>query len=338
VIPELNIGPLVAPGKSQTFRWYAGDLRAVSQGAGTLLRRVNFIATPIEFGGSNINPADVMKQGAKGLVGALVIGPQGATITENDTTWDHQQTDQTKTRKTRASGTFGTNIRDFAVMYQKGQNHYYADGEPVENMGGEAEASDSGQMAINYGTEPMWFRFGLQPTAPFGNAGTAGSMGAVPNPEDAYSNTLVGGDPATPVFTAAPGAPVRLHVLGAAGGTSRGSTFQLDGHLWQRAPYVCPGQNDGLGALLSGKCNWTDFGATTFEPGSRAIGVNPIGKYLGGQESILPGAHFDIVLPGAGLGPTGGAGGVGKVPGDYLFRTQDSFGNTEGLWGILRVE
>jgi len=26
------------------------------------------------------------------------------------------------------------------------------------------------------------------------------------------------------------------------------------------------------------------------------------------------------------------------VSGDYLFRDQGSFGNTEGLWGILRVE
>jgi hypothetical protein len=127
-----------------------------------------------------------------------------------------------------------------------------------------------------------------------------------------------------------------MHVL-MSSGPSRGSTFNLHGHVWQRAPYICPGQNDGLPGL-TGKCNWTDFGAANFEPGSRAIGVNPIGMYLGGQESVLPGAHFDIVLPGNGLGPTGGAGGVNGVPGDYLFRSQESFGNTEGLWGILRVE
>ncbi|MBF8257882.1 MAG: hypothetical protein HW377_256, partial [Actinobacteria bacterium] len=344
VSPELNIGPLVAPGRSQTFRWYAGDLRDVPAG-GLLVQRVNIVATPIEFGGANLIPADVVKQGPKGLSGALVIGPQGATITEADTTWDHQQTDPNVTRKTRASGTFGADIRDFAAVFQKAQNHYYADGEPVENIGGEAESGDAGQMSVNYGSEPMWFRFGLQPRAPFGNAGTPGSFGAVPNPEEAYSNDLpgVGGDPATPVFTAAAGAPTRMHVLGGSGGTTRGSVFHLHGHLWQRAPYVCPGQNDGLGPLLDGKCNWTNFPrnrteALAFVPGSHAIGVNPIGMYLGAQESVLPGAHFDIVLPGAGLGPTGGAGGVGQVPGDYLFRDQGSFGNTEGLWGILRVQ
>jgi hypothetical protein len=180
----------------------------------------------------------------------------------------------------------------------------------------------------------MWFRYGLQPHVPFGNAGAAGSLGAVPNPEQAYSNALAGGDPATPVFTANAGAPVRLHVLNPAG-VERGTVFQLHGHLWQRAPYVCPGQNDGTG--LEGKCNWTNFGDANFEIGSRALGVNPIGMYLGAQESILPGAHFDIVLPGDGIAH-GGAGGAGKVPGDYLFRDQGAFGNTQGLWGIMRVE
>jgi hypothetical protein len=346
VLPEGNLGPLVAPGRTKTFRWYAGDFRARDAG-GIIVQRVNFVTTPLEFGGANIGPADVIEQGPKGLIGALVIGPQGASITESDTAWDHQQTDPAVLRETRAAGTFSGTIRDFALVFQDGLNLRYGDGTPVEHIAAGEEPPGAASKAVNYGTEPMWFRFGLQPTAAFGNAGTAGSLGAVPNPEDAYSNALVGGDPATPVFTAAPGAPVRMHVLYPAGTSvddlhNRGIVFGLNGHLWQRAPYICPGQNDGLPGL-TGKCNWTDFprNATeqaAFEPGSRAIGLNPIGMYLGGQESVLPGAHFDIVLPGEGLGPTGGAGGVEKVPGDYLFRDQGSFGNTQGLWGILRVE
>lgn len=338
VEPESNIGPLVAPGKTQTFRWYAGDLQSVNAASG-LLQLVNIVATPIEFGGANLGPADVIKHGQKGFIGALVIGPQGATITETDTAWDHQQNDQATTRRTRASATFGPDTRDFAAVIQKGLNLRYGDGAAVENIASEGagtpeDSQDSGQMAINYGTEPLWFRFGLQPHAPFGNAGASGSLGAVPNPELAYSNDLAGGDPATPVFKAAPGAPVRMHVLNPAG-VERGTVFQLHGHLWQRAPYVCPGQTDGTG--LPGKCNWTNFGDPGFEIGSRAIGVNPIGMYLGSQESILPGSHIDIVLPGDGIAH-GGAGGAGKVAGDYLFRDQGSFGNTQGLWGIMRVE
>jgi hypothetical protein len=324
---------VVAPGKNKTYRWYVGDIMPVRAG-----NRFNLVATPIEFGGANLMAADVIKQGQKGMVGALSIGPASATIDESDTTWDHQQANQSATRETRASATLNNTIRDFTLVFQKGLNLRYSDGTAVENIASEGagapeDPQDSGQMALNYGTEPMWFRFGLQPDAPFGN--TPGGFGAVPNPEDAYSNALVGGDPATPVFGAAAGAPVRMHVL-VPSGVERGSVFTLQGHLWQRAPYVCPGQNDGV-AGLDGKCNWTDFGSANFEPGSRAIGVNPIGMYLGAQDSLLPAAHFDIVLPGAGS-PTGGAGGVGEVAGDYLFRDQGAFGNLQGLWGILRVE
>jgi hypothetical protein len=32
-----------------------------------------------------------------------------------------------------------------------------------------------------------------------------------------------------------------------------------------------------------------------------------------------------------------GAGGKFKIPGDYLFRTQQSFQFDGGLWGIFRV-
>jgi hypothetical protein len=89
-------------------------------------------------------------------------------------------------------------------------------------------------------------------------------------------------------------------------GVGRGTTFDLHGHLWQRDPYIA-------GAVPS-----------------QTIGDNPIGFYLGGQESVQPSGHFDIVLPSAG--------GANAVPGDYLFRDHGSFGNTDGLWGIFRVE
>ncbi|MBI4293289.1 MAG: hypothetical protein HY661_17580 [Betaproteobacteria bacterium] len=327
---------VVEPGKQKTSRWYVGDITP-TPGA---RRQINLVATPIEFGGSNLMPADIIKQAQKGLVGALAVGPAGATITETDTTWDHQQTNQSVLRETRASATLNANIRDFAVVFQQGLNLRYLDGTAVENLGAAEEPPGAIAKGINYATEPMWFRFGIRPEAPFGNAGTPGSLGAVPNPEMAYSNALVGGDPATPVFTAKAGAPVRMHVLYPAGNSvddfhDRGIVFHLHGHLWQRAPYACPGQTDGTG--LPGKCNWTNFGDPGFEIGSRAIGVNPIGMYLGSQESLDPAAHFDIVLPGDGTAQ-GGAGGVGKVPGDYLFRDQGSFGNTQGLWGIMRVE
>ena len=102
-------------------------------------------------------------------------------------------------------------------------------------------------------------------------------------------------------------------------GTTRGSTLQMHGHLWQRDPYICPGEaRNGL----AGACRMTTVG-------SRAIGVNPQGFYEGGRESWTPATHFDIVMPSAG-------GGNG-VKGDYLFRDSASFGNASGIWGIMRV-
>jgi len=125
-----------------------------------------------------------------------------------------------------------------------------------------------------------------------------------------YSNDLVNstipalGDPATPVFNATAGQEARMRLLQPTG-VGRGSTFDLHGHLWQRDPYIA-------GTVPS-----------------QTIGDNPIGFYLGGQESIQPSGHFDIRLPSAG--------GANQIEGDYLYRDHGSFGNTDGLWGILRV-
>jgi hypothetical protein len=165
----------------------------------------------------------------------------------------------------------------------------------------------------------MWFRFGLPPDVPFGHG--PGELGDISNAEDAYDNDLAGvnGDPETPVFTAAPGDEVRMRLL-MPFGVGRGSTFTLHGHLWQRDPYVCP-DSDHHG--LTGKCKLDELG-------SQAIGHNPIGFYLGTQESLTPMNHFDIVLPSAG--------GADEVEGDFLFRDEGSFGNLNGLWGILRVK
>jgi hypothetical protein len=66
------------------------------------------------------------------------------------------------------------------------------------------------------------------------------------------------------------------------------------------------------------------------EVGSRNIGVSPYDFYVGAHESVTPAAHWLWHLPSAG--------GGNAVTGDYLFRTNDGFGNTGGLWSILRVE
>ncbi|WP_075306501.1 hypothetical protein [Hyalangium minutum] len=311
----INPQQLVPPGGSRLYRWYAGDIR---KRARNNTSSVQLVVTPIEFGGSNLVPADKIKQGQKSLVGALVIEPLGTAWTEDANRRSAASVGPDTNQDGRPDKTL---FRDFAVVHQKQMSHRYADGTAVENVQAEGivaeDNQDAGQMALNYGTEPMWFRFGLRPNAPFGNV--PGGYGAVPNAFMAYSNGLVGGDPVTPVFTVKAGRQTRLRLL-EPHGSFRGTTFKLHGHLWQRDPYVCPGSAD-LG--LPGKC-------TPTEVPSRALGLNPVGFYVGGQESVQPSTHFEVFLPSAG--------GANEVSGDYLFRDYGSLGNISGEWGLLRVE
>ena len=331
---------LVAPGNSKNLQWYAGDISLAPPppAAAAAMGAFNLVATPVEFGGSNLTPADKIKQGQKGLVGTLVVEPLGATWVQTDLVLDHQVNSAVATRETRASATVNSLFRDFSTVFQRGVNQRYKDGTAVESIKSEQAApgaspedpEDSGQSAINYGSEPMWFRFGLAPDSDFGNV--AGGFGAVANAHAAYSNGLVGNDPVTPVFTVTHLQQFRIHPVQPTG-VGRAGSFTLHGHQWQRAPYVCPGSGF-LG--LAGNCRPTGFFPTLvgtggqFEVASRAIGENPTSFYLGGQESISPADHFDFVMDHAG--------GVNGITGDYLYRDHAGLGNLEGLWGIVRVQ
>jgi hypothetical protein len=348
----INGQQTVPPGGRTTYQWYAGDLRPdyANVSGGRNNRRANLLATPVEFGGTNLIPADTVKQGQKGLIGALVIEPQGSTWPDaladlTDTERDRQSATATDTRYTRADVTVecdGINVltcpdgsfEDLVVVVQKGNNHRLGDGTAVPNIASEGigipeDSHDAGQKGVNYGSEPAWFRFGLAPDASFGRG--PGGLGSPADAWKMYSNEKgAGEDPATPVYDVPADAEARLRLLEPTG-VGRGSTFTVHGHIWQRDPYVCldedgnPVKTDGL----PGKCANVDM-STFRQVGSLSIGKNPIGFYLGGQESVQPYEHFEIRLENTG-GPNG-------VTGDYLWRDQASFGNTDGIWGLLRVE
>jgi manganese oxidase len=283
----------VPPGGSITYRWYAGDLTRdpVTD---------KLIATPVEFGTANLLPADTIEQGLKGLGAVLVVEPPGAT-------WTTDAKTRTAATVTSPSGTF----REFVVMTQGSVNLRDRNGKaicPTAGAGAEAgvtgcqgsdDAEESGNQAVNYRSEPMWFRLGYDPGAPLEDTRNVDTTNAV-------SNTQVGGDPATPVFTAKAGTPVRFRI-GESAGHFRNGVFQVHGHVWQREPYVA-------GSVAS-----------------QSIGNNPQSEYRGVQEGLGTGNHFDIVLQN-------GAGGAFKVPGDYLFRDQASFELDNGRWGLFRVQ
>jgi hypothetical protein len=326
-------GQFAAPGGVTTYQWYAGDI-----GGQPTNGSVTLTGTPIEFGGSNLFPADKLKQPAKSMVGQLVIMPAGSTWTEATQVADRQGGTGTRLTRAQATVTAGTTtFRDFTLLLTKGNSSYYKDAWPVEHLNAQGvsipeDSADNTNMLLNYAAEPLWFRFGILPSSPFGNAGTPGSYGAIPNSHVAFSNTLVTptvtcnattklctGDPETPIFLATPGQQARVHIA-SAHGTKRGSTFVVHGHSWQRDPYVCPGESRNG---LTGACLMTSVG-------SRAIGTNPVGFQEAGRESWSPYNHFVMVLPKAG--------GENAVVGDFLAHDRGSFGNASGMWSIIRVK
>jgi manganese oxidase len=291
----MNIGfnPLgtAPPGGSMSYRWYAGDVAEAPGG---------FKYTPIEFGAINLSSSDPIKHSNKGAIGALIVEPLGSS-------WTEDLTSRASATVTKADH---SQFREFVLLFQDDINFRYADGRPVPLTAKEEDPEDSGQKALNYRTEPNWLRLRYEPDSPLnGGHGGGGCLGFGSCPATnmldytfALSNTTVGGDPETPVFTAKAGTPVRFRIL-EPGGHPRGHVFNLHGHVWQEEPYI---------------------------NGSTQIGDNPLSEWKGSQNGHGPSNHFDIV-------PMNGAGGAFKVPGDYLYRDQQSFMFDGGLWGIFRV-
>jgi hypothetical protein len=378
--PADQVVPPVTGGVATTrpLVWYAGDLKENETIVGNQ-RRIEIVATPVEFGGANITPADQVKQGQKSLIGTIVIEPADATFPDTlaqlqaagtaQQVPDNQGTGAA-TRFTRAQvtvasaanatlGTGGT-FREAVMVPQKAVNFFWKDGTSIrgvkQNELGREGAEDAGHQAVNYAAEPGWFRFQLPPDAPFGNAGTPGSFGAL-DQDRYFANALVtaelntipaiagvsaAGDPVTPVFRASAGLAgtkagnLRVHML-TPYSTDRDSALHIAGHVWQRDPFVCTGAARNVtgatvnvvqdaqdpAVALAGRC---DPRANVV---SSALGYNMQGKWMGGEEGMGHGyGHWPILTK---------AGGTDGVQGDYLFKAWESWGNVNGLWGLVRV-
>ena len=278
----MNVGfnpvQTVPPGGKKKYTWYAGDLKMRPDGV--------LVPTPVEFGTVGLAPADPIKHATKGLVGVLIIEPENATWIEDS---------DSRASATVTDHATGTSFREFVLIFQSDVNMRYGDGSVIPNVAEVEDAEDSGHKAFNYRTEPTWFRMGYAPDA------TLQFTGAL-DFTDAQSNSMVGGDPETPVFIAEANMPVRFRIA-KPGGNARNHVFQIHGHVWQFEPYV----ND-----------------------STEIGDNPLSMWTGNQMGIGPSSHFDIVLQN-------GAGGKFGIVGDFLYRDMASFLFDGGLWGIFRV-
>jgi len=206
-----NPNQTVGPGGIVRYRWYAGDV---------VINGNERIATPIEFGATNLISSDPIKHSNKGAIGSLIVEPQGAT-------WIEDATSRAQATVTKPDG---TSFREFVVQFQTDINMRFADGTAVPILAGEEDAEDSGQKAINYRTEPLWKRMNYPPETPLEKTRDFDFTNVL-------TNAQVGGDPQTPVFTAQAGQNVRFRVLNA-NGHNRSNVFQVHGHFWQEEPYA----------------------------------------------------------------------------------------------------
>ena len=209
-----NHNQTVGPGGIVRYRWYAGDVQ---------INGSQRLATPIEFGATNLISSDPIKHSNKGAVGSLIVEPQGATWIE----------DKDSRAQATVSKPDGTSFREFVVQFQTDINLRFADGSPVPNLAGPNGAEDpedSAQRAINYRTEPIWKRMNYPPETDFNVTRTFDFTNSL-------TNAQVGGDPQTPIFTAQAGQQVRFRILNS-NGHPRNNVFALHGHFWQEEPYT----------------------------------------------------------------------------------------------------
>jgi hypothetical protein len=340
-----NPDQLVAPGASRVYQWYAGDVRAINLGvpaSGPNRNRTQFlkIATPIEFGVTGLLPADKLEQGSKGLVGALVIHAPGTTCTED--------------AGTRAQATCSNNVRgtfrDVVAVTQSAVNQLYAtpggldhlvnpqtaaplaasfravQNFKAEGVGAPADDEDSGQKAVNYKTEPQWFRLAqFPPHIPLeamrffqqGRTFSNTALGEGGNP--AALSSCLGNpgqpqcDPETPIYTAKANDNVWMRFVEPAG-SRRSKGIKVHGHLWQRAPWTATRDFDGDGKI----------------DGPTLLGDNPVSNKIGSQIGFAPAGFFNLYFEH-------GAGGFFGVDGDYFYGMQDPSQTFPGMWGVLRV-
>ena len=294
-----NKDSTIGPGQSKTYLWYAGDRFVKSNGTVT--------HTPIEFGATGLREmGDVIKHASHGAIGALVIEPEGSEWVTDPGTFAAADIYTPNSRQP---------FREFVVLYQTDLSlqyiprHWMHGPRALPNIAETDDSEDSGGKAFNYRTEPLWWRLGLDITTP--PIGGPDHPGPSINDQE-LSNVLSSegynpgcggacGDPETPIFEATAGRQVRFRVLDVAG-HPRQHGFTIHGHHWNFSP-------------------WQDA--------SRVQGFNPRTFEIGSESGIGPTRHVNILTQ---------AGGLFNQPGDYLYRTQESFNfSYGGLWGIFRV-
>jgi manganese oxidase len=333
----------VSPGGEKAQLWYAG------------LDKFDFAATdpnqhhpekPVEFGVVGLTDmGDVIKHSSHGAVGALVVEPEDTVSDETcgDNKKQYVKTTQLmkdicrKDAKPRPDGQKVPLFREFVVIYQDDLSLQQG-GLPLPNLRAADDAEDTGQKAFSYGAEPLWARVGagspaIEPDVLM-NYDLANVFSSIKHGNtcafNGLADTLKSGtsqprtcDPSTPVFVAKKGMPVRFRVVHP-GGHPRQHAFTLFGHHWDHNPW-----NNDSSALCSPYEQY-DEGSKCLQKinGKLLSSKSPSSNWVDTEGGIGPGRHLNILTI---------AGGDAGIPGDYMYRTQEGFMFSGGLWGIFRV-
>ncbi len=284
----------VPVGGFRTYYWYAGDVGRIK-------------VTPIEFGTTGLTSSDPIKQSQKGLMGMLIIEPPGAT-------WAYMTDGAGKTTRASATVSHPSNVfpafAEHALIFQDDVNFRYAnDNAPVENLDVDADMGNSGQKAINYRAEPLWFRGrwnglnGWNPRTPITGNGPTWRTRMFTQYDQIFTNSYAGNvEPETPIFSSKAGQPVRVRLVHPSGHL-QAHVMELQGHPWPENPYISS---------------------------SKSIGNNTDSEWMGSRTGVGPFDHADLLL-------VDGAGGANRVGGDYFYRSYPGPRVDAGMWGIFRV-
>ncbi len=283
----LNVGrnpdQTVAPDSAETYTWYAGITIADDDGKKSF---------PVEFGSIPLFSSDPIKHSNKGAVGALIIEPK-------DSDWVEYPDSRAKAIIRPEPGTTADfeEFREFVLVFQNDVNLQYGNGRPIRPLEVSEDPAETGQSAVNYRTEPVWFREGQPPENLF-NINLADTFSRFQVPYDPE----VGYDPKTPVFHAVRGEPIRFRMVHP-GGDSQAHTFGIHGHIFEETPY---------------------------EANSTVLGSNPLSEWKGAEYGHGPTNAFDVL-------PKHGAGGKFATTGDFMWRDHVQWYLAGGIWGIFRV-
>ena len=269
----LNDVQTAAPnGGTASYSWYAGKWK-------------NGKPVPIEFGSVLLTSADPMEQYARGLFGAVIVEPKGAS-------WETDEFNPTT-----ATVTYNGNekFREFVIFHQ--DNLLLSTTIVGKNGLRDTVAvppSAGVTVGINYKTAPFPYRY-------FTNNQVNDGSSLSPDIHAGTANNLVFADPATPIFAAGSGTPIRIRLI-KPGGPGDPETFILDGHIWQEEPY---------------------------KDSSTVLGYNPNSQWLGSRPQLAALNNFDLLIPSAG-------GELG-ITGDYKYFPYFTAPFEGGAWGLVRV-